>query len=104
MSPSLFLLWALVGWCGNEIRRIRIPLPPIPDPEPEPRPNWLVAKLIGVVAGIIGGWAFTQLFGPSPEPWNSAVPAAATAVGAFVVARIATDIYEQVGGGNLNRG
>ena len=62
MSPALFALWAIVGWCGT-------PYPGwwwrVPPPPPEP---WWRSRLIGVVAGIIGGWAFTQVFGPRPEP------------------------------------
>ena len=62
-----------------------------------------------MIAGIIGGWAFTRVFGPlpepwvtagpRPEPWVSALPAAASSLGAFVVARVATDIYGRLRGG-----
>jgi hypothetical protein len=115
MLSPLIALWALVGWCGNEPIRIRlVPHGPTP-PEPDPEPNWLVSRLIGVVAGVIGGFVFRQVFGaspelgglsagPHPEPWALAVYAAATTVGAYVVSRIVTDIYGQMRGGNVNRG
>lgn len=94
----LLALWALAGWCGSEPRRIRIrwPVPPIPDPDPEPW--WLVSRIIGVAAGILGGWGYTQVFGPHPEPWSRALPAAATALGAFVLARFVTDVYGKLSG------
>ena len=108
MKPSLLLLWILTGWCANvpryRIPRRRIPVPP--EPDPPPRPNWIVPTIIGVVAGVIGGWVFVEVFGPYPEPWREAGPfpepwaravfAAASAVGAFVLGRVATDIYEQL--------
>jgi hypothetical protein len=113
MLFPLIALWALVGWCGNEPLRLRIPIGPTP-PDPEPRPEWLVSRIIGVVAGVIGGYAYMRVFGPWPEPWLSAGPhpepwapavyAAATSVGAYVAARIATDIYGRMRGGNVNRG
>jgi hypothetical protein len=95
MNLSLFVLWALVGWCGTVPRRWPWPPPP---PDPGPDPWWLVSRVIGIIAGIIGGWGFTQVFGPSPEPWVSALPAAASSLGAFVVARVATDIYGRLRG------
>jgi hypothetical protein len=107
MSLSLLVLWALVGWCGTVPRRWLWPPPP---PEPGPDPWWLFSRVIGVIAGIIGGWAFTHVFGPlpepwltagpRPEPWVSALPAAASALGAFVVARVATDIAGRLRAGS----
>jgi hypothetical protein len=95
MNLSLLVLWALVGWCGTVPRRWPWPPPP---PDPGPDPWWLVSRVIGIIAGIIGGWAYTQVFGPSPEPWVLALPAAASSLGAFVVARVATDIYGRLRG------
>lgn len=108
MTTSLFVLWAVTGWCGNELFRIKIPKE-VFVPEPRPKPNWLVLRTIGAVTGLIGGFVFSQVFGsgrgllslaakPEPEPWITAVFAAATAVGAFVAARFVTDIYEQLSG------
>ena len=93
---SLFLLWAFAGWCGT--LPIRWWFRPIPDPDPPPW--WFVSRVIGVVFGIIGGWAYTKVFGPQPEPWTSALPAAASAFGAFLVAGVATDIASRFRGGN----
>jgi hypothetical protein len=97
MSVYLIVFWLLVGFCGT------VPFPPFPRPVPDPDPNppgpypWLVSKIIGGVAGIIGGWVFTQVFLPQdPIPLRSALFAAASAVGAYVAANIATDIYGQI--------
>ena len=99
MSPGLFALWAIVGWCGTPYPRWWWRVPPPPDPEP-----WWRSRLIGVVAGVLGGWAFTQVFGPSPEPWT-VVTAGATAVGAYFASRLVGDLYGLVrGGGSANRG
>ena len=99
MNPGLLALWALVGWCGTPYPRWwwRIP-PPQPDPEP-----WWRSRLVGVVAGVLGGWAFTQVFGPQPEPWN-VLTAAATSVGAFVASRFVGDIVGMAMGGGANKG
>jgi hypothetical protein len=97
MNITLFVLWAAVGWCGT-------PYPgwwrgPRPHPDPEP---WWRGKLIGVVSGVLGGWVYTQAFGPRPEPWHDALPAAISSLGAFVVARIVGDIYGRIAGGKSN--
>ncbi len=96
MDIVLFALWGAVGWCGT-------PYPGWwrgPRPHPDPEPWWLIGKIIGVVAGIVGGWSYTQAFGPiDPIPWRSALPAAASALGAFVVARIVGDIYGAIAAG-----
>lgn len=90
MNLSLITLWVLVGWCGT------VPRPPFP-PDPPTTRTWLVSRVIGMVAGLVGGYVFTQVFLPSdPVPWRAAVFAAASAVGAFVGARVVTDIYEQL--------
>jgi len=96
MQLSLFLLWALAGWCGNEPRRWGFP----PKPGPGPDPWWFASRIIGVVFGIIGGWGYTKIFGPHPEPWTSALPAAASAFGAFLAARFVTDVVSRFSGGN----
>ena len=92
MSPSLIFFWGLVGWCGT-VPRPRFP----PLPEPDPWPIYLVSRGIGVVSGILGGWVYTQVFLPQdPIPSRSGLYVAATAVGAFVAARVVTDIYGQI--------
>jgi hypothetical protein len=95
MSIPQLILWALVGWCGTVPRLYpypRVPDPPLP-PVPQP---CLVCGFIGAVIGIVGGWAFTQVFLPQdPIPSMSGVYAAATSVGAFVASRFASDIYGQ---------
>jgi hypothetical protein len=97
MSPSLIVLWALVGWCGTVPR----PFPRIPDPIPipEPRPCLVCGRVLGAIAGIVGGWVFSQVFLPQdPIPVRSALFAAATSVGAYVAAGVVTDIYGLISG------
>jgi len=98
MSPALLALWAIAGWCGTPYPRWWWRIPPPPDPEP-----WWISKLIGVVAGILGGWAITQVFGPSPDPWT-VVPAIASAVGGFFVSRLVGDLVGGLRGGSASRG
>ena len=59
----------------------------------------LLAAVFSAV-GIIGGWGYTKIFGPHPEPWTSALPAAASAFGAFLAARFVTDVVSRFSGGN----
>lgn len=121
MSPSLFILWAVAGWCitGWPRLRLRWPLrkpvprrPSVPFPEPPPYP-WLITRIVGVVGGVIGGWVFTEVFVPQPNPWITAGPssepwmlvvAAATTVGAFLGASLLTDLDGLVrGSGKVTR-
>jgi hypothetical protein len=122
MRLSLFVLWAFVGWCTTGVpvwwwqwRRWFEIVPPPDIPERPPRPNWLPHRIIGVVGGVVGGWLFTEVFGPQPEPWVTAGPrpepwlpvvfAAATTVGAFLGTSLLTDLYEIVRGrGKATRG
>lgn len=93
MNLYLIVLWAFVGWCGTVPR----PFPRIPEPipKPEPGPCLVCGIVLGMVAGIIGGWAYSRVFLPQdPVPdLRSGLYAATTAVGAFVAARVVTDIY-----------
>jgi hypothetical protein len=102
MPLSLLLLWAVAGWSATSSRSAYIPNPDDPDPPPWPGPPWwwFASRIIGVVFGIIGGWAYTTVFAPDPLPWTLALPAAASAFGAFLVARVATDIASRFRGGN----
>lgn len=99
MSLSPFVLWALAGWCLTGYPRWWWHIP-----RPDPPPPWWQFKLIGAVAGVIGGWVFTQVFGPHPEPWT-VVTAGATAVGALLGSRLAVDLYGLIrDGGSADRG
>lgn len=52
MDIALWVLWGAVGWCGTPWRRW--------PPPPEPDPWWW--RVLGVVGGLIGGWAFSSAF------------------------------------------
>jgi hypothetical protein len=101
MRSALLVLWVVAGWCGTGnhwyVRLVRS-TPQIPQP-PDPWP----IILIGVFAGILGGWGFGQVFGPSPETWTG-VTAAATAVGAYLGSQLATDLSRMaIGARSTNR-
>lgn len=91
MNAQLFVLMALVGWCGTPWPR-KWPWPPPPDPDP-----WM-NKVIGVVGGILGGWAISAMVGDAGA--NGVITAA---VGAWVGSNILNDIYGLATGG-LKRG
>lgn len=86
MTVQLFIVSALVGWCGTPWPR---PWPwPWPPPGPDPDP-WLT-KVIGVVGGLVGGWVISQLVDPG---------LLSAAVGGWVGAVIFSDVYGLVMGG-----
>ena len=92
MNLTLFALWAVGGWCGTRWPGWwRGPRPPHPDPEP-----WLVVQIIGVVAGLIGGWIISQMVGPG----MTADRVTATTIGAVLASRLVTDIYRLATGGS----
>lgn len=109
MRLSLFVLWAIVGWCATPW--LWYPSYPDPDPDPWPLKLIVVSRIIGVVAGVAGGLIFMQMFDPEsvlwiagkpqPDPWIAAKPqhipwivhTAASALGAFLTAHLLVDIY-----------
>lgn len=84
MNIGLFAWWVIVGWCGTVPRG---PFPP-PPPDPDPYP-W--RKALGVVGGIVGGWAFSQVF-PTGDT-SMAVVAATTGLGALAGSMLFSDLY-----------
>ena len=85
MTPLVLLGWAIVGWCGTPWPgRWKWPPPPPPDPW------WWMTKVIGVVGGVVGGWAFSLLFNA-----DLANPAGVglTFAGALAGSILANDIY-----------
>ena len=89
MNALLFVWWAIVGWCGT------VPRPPIPFPPPPPDPDpWY--RVVGIVGGMVGGWAFSQMF-PIGDA-STAVMAATTGIGAFAGSILFGDIYGMVRG------
>ena len=93
--PIYYFWWGAGGWCGT-------PYPhwwPRPQP-PDPDPWWWISKVIGVVVGIVGGWAFTKSFGPQPEPWLPAL----SVLGAFVLSRVVGDVIAVARGANKSVG
>lgn len=72
----VWVLWALVGWCGTPWpRKWWWPVPPPPDPDP-----WY--RVAGAVGGILGGWLYTLAWPFSANV--TGVDVAATALGAFI--------------------
>lgn len=101
MNISILVFWAIIGFdcCTLWPWWWLWPIPPPPPPERGLRPNWLLPIIIGIVGGIAGGWSFTQVFGPQPEPWTSLVPAAATGIGAFAGGHLLVGLYAIAKGG-----
>jgi hypothetical protein len=85
MDEWLFVWWALVGWCGT-VPRPRFPLPPPPPPGPDP---WY--RVAGVIGGLAGGWAFSQMFAAGDA--SMALLAATSGVGALVGSMLVSDLY-----------
>lgn len=86
MNAQLFVLAALVGWCGTPWpKRWPWPWPPPPDPNP-----WM-SKIIGVIGGVLGGWALGAMSG--------AEGVVAVAIGAWVGSVLLNDIYGLATGG-----
>jgi hypothetical protein len=93
MNIALFVLWATVGWCGNEPRPV--PWKPQRDPgKPQPEPWWW--GVAGAIGGIGGGLAYSNAW--SAGHLETAVYAALTCVGAVVGARIFTTFARAVRG------
>ena len=95
MGIEMIALWALVGWCGTP------PGPrPWPWPDPDPDPNPWISKVVGVVGGIAGGWAFNAslVSGVVVVDGMVAITAAATAVGAYVGSVFLSDMYGLIRG------
>lgn len=86
--PSLALLagWIIVGWCGTG--RPKWPRPPGP-PDPGPWGPYLIGGIIAAVGGVVGGWAFGQLFTVDAA---SAAGVLVTLAGAYAGGRLAGDI------------
>jgi hypothetical protein len=53
----------------------------------------MVVQIVGIIAGVVGGWIVGQLLGPSPDPWRAADRVTATVIGAVLLSRFVTDIY-----------
>jgi hypothetical protein len=85
MNITIIALWAFSGWYGGECGTLYPGWWHGPKP-PDPEPWWFVSRVMGVVFGLAGGFVYTQAFGPSPEPW-------ASALGGFVLAAVAVDVY-----------
>ena len=100
MNISYVIFSLLVGWCGNEVRLWRWwrwwqPPIPIPDPNPPdpkgPLPDpWGVIDVISPLAGLGGAFLVTQIF-------QSEVSLITVSLGAFVGARVATNLYDKLG-------
>ncbi len=51
----------LAGWCGSEVRRVRLPL------KPQPVPWWVSYTVVPAAASVLTVLAFTQTFGSGSE-------------------------------------
>lgn len=89
MTGVAALAWAILGWCGTPFPR-RWPWPP-PPPDGDP---W-IAKVVGVIGGVGGGWAFSLLFTADLE---SAAGLVLTFFGAWAGSVILNDAYGVIGG------
>ena len=93
MSATLIVLWALVGWCGTEIR---------PGPIPTPTRRTTLTGLLVCERCLAywtvssAAWSTRRCFAAGPSSFQIRLYAAATSVGAFVLARVASDTYGQV--------
>ena len=88
MNLGMIVFWAAVGWCGNEVR----PKPPYPPPPP---PWWSV--ILGIIGGVIGGWALSRLL-----PGDDALlrgDLLTTGVGALVGGIVLSSLPSLFGGG-----
>jgi hypothetical protein len=93
MNWGLVVLWALVGWCGNEPRRWWKRPPP-------PPPWWLI--VVDLLAGVIGGWAYSALFPQGTA--DMGLYAAATSLGAVVVGVLLHSILGMAQGAGATTG
>jgi uncharacterized membrane protein YeaQ/YmgE (transglycosylase-associated protein family) len=89
----IYVLWALVGWCGTSWPHRWWPHPP-PPPDPDP---WWYTKFAGVIGGLLGGWVYDRLWPIGQD--ITGVTVAATALGAFVGATLIADIVGLARGG-----
>lgn len=95
MSAALF--WGIGGWCGSVPLSVLIawllhhhgPIGPGPDPDPVYRPGNLVVRVLGVAAGIAGGYAASRATVPDTLPALTAVTVLAAVASGFFVA----DLY-----------
>jgi hypothetical protein len=85
MTILALIGWAIVGWCGTPPRPW-----PWPWPGPGPQPDPWYRKVIGLVGGVAGGWAFFQLF---TADLTTAAGFLVTAVGAWAGSVIFNDVF-----------
>jgi hypothetical protein len=95
MTFPLIILWAVTGFAAVRLS-YSYPNPDDPNPPkkwPWPGPSCLVCGGLGSLGGILGGWVYSQVFVPQDSvSLRSGVLAATTSIGAFMVARVVTDI------------
>ena len=103
MNVSILILWALTGWLF--IRPLSDPAPfrgkepddggkPPPPKPPDPKLSARILMLINAVGGVVGGWAFSQVW--FSGKLASGVEVAATALGAFLGAAIVNSVYQMM--------
>lgn len=92
MTLELLVFWGLVGWCGTP------PRPPWPPWPPIPLPRWLLGRVVGAVAGVVGGWLFNQAWPVGEAQMATGLAVAASGVGALIGAIFITDLLGRVSG------
>lgn len=86
MTITYAVIALLVGWCGTPWpKRWPIPLPPPPDPWPCP----VCGNVVSAVGGLVGGFLVTQVF-------PNEISLVSVSIGAFVLGRIAGDVFNAV--------
>jgi len=87
MSPELFFIALLVGWCAGHWSRI-LPLKPEP-PCPKPGP-WIRSLIAAVLGGLGGGYVILRVWPRVPH--GTGTDALVTALGAWIGAIVVSDI------------
>lgn len=85
--------WVLFGWLGIMRRPFVVPTPALPGPGRPDTTGWFVSVLVGIVAGVVGGYYVHQAF--SIDHADSA-GVLLTFASAFAAARIAADVLDHV--------
>jgi uncharacterized membrane protein YeaQ/YmgE (transglycosylase-associated protein family) len=62
----------------------------------------MTVQIIGVIAGVVGGWIVNQMLGSGAEQMADRITA--TTIGALLASRLVTDIFRLARGGASAQG